>query len=108
MNVSGFSGPSHGVCDCGQCYCTPSYTGENCGCSTRNDSCIASDGVSIELYEKYMHHIIQLQINLENKDKFYTVRIYFLDDNNNMNINNLNSRGIRIDEWCPIFSAQEL
>jgi len=45
--VSVFSGPSHGVCDCGQCYCTPSYTGENCGCSTRNDSCIASDGVSI-------------------------------------------------------------
>lgn len=40
-------GPDHGTCRCGNCSCTSNFTGENCGCSTRNDSCISSDGKTL-------------------------------------------------------------
>ncbi|CAC5421194.1 ITGB1 [Mytilus coruscus] len=39
-----FKGPDQGICRCGNCSCTSNFTGENCGCSTRNDSCVSSDG----------------------------------------------------------------
>jgi len=42
-------GPDHGTCQCSKCNCTSNYTGENCGCSTGTDKCLASDGVSLPL-----------------------------------------------------------
>ncbi|XP_050418520.1 integrin beta-1 [Patella vulgata] len=37
-------GTTRGVCKCGQCQCLPGYTGEDCGCSTKNETCIALNG----------------------------------------------------------------
>ncbi|XP_041365225.1 integrin beta-1-B-like [Gigantopelta aegis] len=37
-------GPTRGVCKCGTCQCLPGYSTINCGCSTRNDTCMASNG----------------------------------------------------------------
>ncbi|ESO97208.1 hypothetical protein LOTGIDRAFT_143391 [Lottia gigantea] len=37
-------GTNRGVCKCGKCQCLPGYTGDDCGCSSRNDTCIASNG----------------------------------------------------------------
>ncbi|XP_048243651.1 integrin beta-PS-like [Haliotis rufescens] len=38
-------GPTRGVCKCGNCQCLPGFKGDNCGCSTRNDTCEAENGV---------------------------------------------------------------
>lgn len=35
----------HGVCSCGVCKCEPDWSGENCNCSTRTDTCISSLGL---------------------------------------------------------------
>jgi len=37
-------GPERGICECGQCRCKPGFTGNDCGCATSNDTCIASNG----------------------------------------------------------------
>ncbi|XP_030591196.1 integrin beta-3a [Archocentrus centrarchus] len=35
----------HGTCDCGVCKCDAGWTGENCNCSTRTDTCMSSIGL---------------------------------------------------------------
>uniref|UniRef100_A0AAY4B1W3 Integrin beta n=1 Tax=Denticeps clupeoides TaxID=299321 RepID=A0AAY4B1W3_9TELE len=35
----------HGVCSCGVCQCDPDWSGENCNCSRRTDTCMSSLGL---------------------------------------------------------------
>lgn len=37
-------GPSQGFCDCGECKCEEDWTGPDCNCFTKNDSCLAPNG----------------------------------------------------------------
>ncbi|XP_009997642.1 PREDICTED: integrin beta-3 [Chaetura pelagica] len=41
---SGLS-PGHGRCSCGDCLCDSDWTGDNCNCTTRTDTCLASNGL---------------------------------------------------------------
>lgn len=41
------SGADHGKCDCGRCICENGWSGEACGCSSTNTTCIAPNSTDI-------------------------------------------------------------
>lgn len=45
VNVMDLSFTGHGTCSCGFCQCNPDWSGENCNCSTRTDTCMSSLGL---------------------------------------------------------------
>lgn len=42
--VHAFPGSDHGVCDCDkQCKCREDWTGDDCSCTTKNDTCLVNN-----------------------------------------------------------------
>jgi hypothetical protein len=39
-----YLGPDHGICGCDKrCKCQENWTGDDCSCTTKNDSCLVNN-----------------------------------------------------------------